>query len=166
MPSPAKIRAATIQPAPVRKSITVKADAARAFEVFTRRIGSWWPRTHCIASSPQKDVVLEPRADGRWFEIGEDGSQCNWGKVLAWEPPARLLLAWQIGADWKYDSDLITEVEVTFTPLDSGVTRVDLEHRNLERFGDKIDDMRSMIDSPNGWSGILKTYAEVAEAAD
>jgi len=159
------IRPATIQPAPVRKSITVKADAARAFEVFTAGIGRWWPRSHCIASSPQKDVVLEPKVGGRWFEIGEDGSQCNWGKVLAWDPPARVLLAWQVGGDWKYDPDLVTEVEVTFTPLDSGSTRVDLEHRNLERFGDKIEPVRSQIDSPNGWTGILKLYAEAAEAS-
>ena len=166
MTSTAKIRPATIQPAPVRKSITVKADAARAFEVFTGRIGSWWPRSHCIGSSPQKTVVLEPKAGGRWFEIGADGTQCSWGKVLAWEPPARLLLAWQIGADWKYDPDFTTEVEVTFTALDGGTTRVDLEHRNLERFGDKIEDVRSKIDSPNGWSAILKTYSEVADASE
>jgi uncharacterized protein YndB with AHSA1/START domain len=159
------IRPATIQPAPVRKSVTVKADAARAFEVFTGGIGRWWPRSHCIASSPQKDVVLEPKVGGRWFEIGEDGSQCNWGKVLAWEPPARLLLAWQVGADWKYDPNLVTEVEVTFTPVEGGATRVDLEHRNLERFGDKIEPVRSQIDSPNGWTGILKLYAEAAEAS-
>ena len=161
--SSATIRPATIHPAPVRKSITVKADAARAFEVFTGRIGSWWPRSHCIASSPQKDVVLEPRAGGRWYEIGEDGSQCNWGKVLAWEPPVRVVLAWQIGADWKYDPDLTTEVEVTFTPVEGGATRVDLEHRNLERFGDKAETVRASIDSEGGWGGILKVYAEVAE---
>ena len=112
----------TIRPAPVRKSITVKADAARAFAVFTGRIGSWWPRSHCIASSPQKDVVLEPKVGGRWFEIGEDGSQCNWGMVLAWEPPLRVLLAWQINANWKYDPELVTEVEVTFTPVEGGAT--------------------------------------------
>jgi uncharacterized protein YndB with AHSA1/START domain len=154
----------TIRPAPVRKSVTVKADAARAFAVFTGGIGRWWPRSHCIASSPQKDVVMEPRAGGRWYEIGEDGSHCNWGKVLAWEPPTRVLLAWQISADWKYDPDLVTEVEVRFTPLSDGKTRVDLEHRNLERFGDKIEGIRSQIDSPNGWTAILKVYAEVAEA--
>jgi uncharacterized protein YndB with AHSA1/START domain len=108
-------------------------------------------------------VVLEPKVGGRWFEIGEDGSQCNWGKVLAWEPPTRVLLAWQIGADWKYDPDLVTEVEVTFTPIEGGATRVDLEHRNLERFGDKIDTVRAAIDSEGGWSGILKVYAESAE---
>ncbi len=153
----------TIRPAPVRKSITVEADAKHAFEVFTARIGSWWPRSHCIASSPQKDVVIEPRTGGRWYEIGEDGSQCDWGKVLAFEPPARLLLAWQINGSWKYDPDLVTEVEVKFTPLDGGRTRVELEHRNLERMGDKAEDVRTAINSEGGWSGILKTYAEVAE---
>src|SRR5579883_1667812 len=116
-----------------------------------------------IASSPQKDVVIEPAAGGRWFEIGEDGSQCNWGRVLAWEPPTRLLLAWQIDGNWKYDPNFLTEVEVTFTPLASGETRVDLEHRNLERFGEKSNEVRGMIDSEDGWSGIMKRYAEVAE---
>jgi uncharacterized protein YndB with AHSA1/START domain len=156
-------RPVTIHPAPVRKSITIKADAARAFEVFTGRIERWWPRSHSIASTPRKELVLEPKVGGRWFEIGEDGSQCEWGKVLAWEPPARVLLAWQINGDWKYDPELITEVEVTFTPLDDGTTRVDLEHRNIERFGDKIEPMRAAMDSPDGWSGILKLYAELAE---
>ena len=153
----------TIRPAPVRKSITVKADAAHAFEVFAARVGSWWPRSHSIGSSPQKNVVMEPRAGGRWYEIGEDGSQCNWGKVLAWEPPSRLLLAWQINGDWKYDPDLVTEVEVRFTPLAGGETRVELEHRNIERFGDKAESVRTAIDAEGGWGGILKTYAEVAE---
>jgi uncharacterized protein YndB with AHSA1/START domain len=151
-----------IRPAPVRKSITVNADAARAFEVFASRIASWWPRSHTIGSSPQKDIVLEPRAGGRWYEIGEDGSQCNWGKVLAWDPPARLLLAWQIDGNWKYDPDLVTEVEVTFTPLGEDTTRVDLEHRNLERFGDKIEPVRNAIDSDGGWTQILKSYAQLA----
>jgi uncharacterized protein YndB with AHSA1/START domain len=154
----------TIRPAPVRKSITVKADAVRAFEIFTGGIGRWWPRSHFIGSSPQQEVMMEPRAGGRWYEIGEDGSHCNWGKVLAWEPPVRVLLAWQISADWKYDPDLITEVEVRFTALSEAETRVDLEHRNLERFGDKVEGMRTQIDSPNGWTTILKLYAEAAEA--
>src|ERR1700722_2110571 len=153
----------TIRPAPVRKSITVEADAARAFEVFTSRMGSWWPRSHCIGTSPQKDVVVEPRVGGRWYEIGEDGSHCNWGKVLAWEPPTRVLLAWQINGDWKHDPDLVTEVEVTFTPVGKDTTRVDLEHRNIERFGDKVDTVRTALDSEGGWSGILRTYAQVTE---
>jgi uncharacterized protein YndB with AHSA1/START domain len=154
-----------IRPAPVRKSITVKTDAGRAFDVFTSRIGSWWPHSHSIGSSPQKNIVLEPRTGGRWFEIGEDGSECNWGKVLAWEPPSRVLLAWQINGDWKYDPDLVTEVEVTFTALAPGLTRVDLEHRNLERFGDKVEPVRNAIDSEGGWTQIIKLYGQAAESA-
>jgi Activator of Hsp90 ATPase homolog 1-like protein len=84
--------------------------------------------------------------------------------VLAWEPPARVLLAWQIDGDWTYDPDLVTEVEVTFTPIGPDTTRVDLEHRNIERFGDKIEPARAALDSEGGWSGILKIYAETAEA--
>ena len=154
-----------IRPAPVRKSIVVKADAAHAFEVFTAGIGNWWPRSHSVGASPQTSVVMEPRSGGRWYEIGQDGSQCNWGKVLAWEPPSRLLLAWQISGDWKYDPDLVTEVEVKFTSLGGGETRVELEHRNIERFGDKAETMRSAIDSEGGWSAIVKLYAEAAERA-
>jgi uncharacterized protein YndB with AHSA1/START domain len=154
-----------IRPAPVRKSITVNADAACAFEVFTDRIGIWWPHSHTIGSSPQKNIVLEPRAGGRWFEIGEDGSECTWGKVLAWEPPVRLLLAWQINGNWKYDPDLVTEVEVTFTPVGKDTTRVDLEHRNLERFGDKAEPVRNAIDSEGGWTQILRFYGQAAESS-
>ncbi len=128
-----------IRPEPVRRSVTLKADPARAFEVFAAGMDRWWPRTHSVGSSPQRRVVLEPVAGGRWYEIGEDGSECLWGKVLAYEPPARLLLAWQIDVDWRYDPSLVTEVEVRFTPLAEGGTRVDLEHRDLERFGDKAE---------------------------
>ena len=154
-----------IRPAPVRKSIVVKADAAHAFEVFTAGIGSWWPRSHSVGASPQTSVVMEPRSGGRWYEIGQDGSQCNWGKVLAFEPPSRLLLAWQINGDWKYDPALVTEVEVKFTSLGGGQTRVELEHRNIERFGDKAESVRTAIDSEGGWSAIVKLYAEAAESA-
>ena len=154
-----------IRPAPVRKSIVVKADAAHAFEVFTARISNWWPRSHSVGASPQTSVVMEPRSGGRWYEIGQDGSQCNWGKVLAWEPPSRVLLAWQINSDWKYQEDLITEVEVKFTPIAGGETRVELEHRNIERFGDKAEKVRTAIDSEGGWSAIVKLYAEAAERA-
>jgi uncharacterized protein YndB with AHSA1/START domain len=153
-----------IRPAPVRKTVTVRAGAARAFEVFAGGIGSWWPHSHSVGSSPQKNVVLEPRAGGRWFEIGEDGQECNWGRVLAWEPPARLLLAWQINGNWKYDPDLVTEVEVTFTAVGPDLTRVDLEHRDLERFGDKMEPVRTAIDSEGGWTQIIRLYAQAAES--
>ena len=152
-----------IQPAPVRKTVTVAADPARAFAVFTSRLDAWWPSTHHIGASPIKHAVLEPGVGGRWYEIGEDGGETNWGEVLAWEPPLRLVLGWRI-KDWKYDPEVLTEVEVVFTPLADGSTRVDLEHRHLERLGESADRARMNFDAPNGWGKILDQFRAVAEA--
>lgn len=149
----------TISPAPVRKSLTVKASPQRAFEVFTAGFASWWPPTHHIGASPMKTAVIEPRVGGRWYETGEDGSQCEWGDVLVWSPPTRLVLAWRLGADWVYHADLLTEVEVTFTPVGQA-TRVDFEHRHLERMGEAAETARVSLDSDGGWTGILKLYAD------
>jgi len=153
-----------ITPAPVRKSILVNADASRAFEIFTQNIGRWWPRDKTIGSSPQTDVVLEPGVGGRWYEVGQDNSQCNWGKVLVWAPPRRLVLAWQIGSDWKFDPQLITEVEIQFTPQGASAegqerTRVDLDHRGLENLGAAAERLRAAFDSDNGWAGVLRGLA-------
>ena len=154
-----------IRPAPVKKSVVVKADVERSFSAFTSRIGKWWPRTHSIGSTPQADVIIEPRVGGRWYERSGDGSECEWGKVLAWDPPGRLILAWQVDGDWKYNPALVLEVEVTFTALEAGVTRVDLEHRNLERYGDRAAEVREKIGSDGGWAGILKSFVADTEAA-
>jgi len=151
------MNAPTIQPAPIRKSLVVKADAARAFTVFTGRMGSWWPRSHSTGQSPQVDVIVEPRAGGRWYERGEDGSETEWGKVLQWQPPGHVLLAWQLDGNWKYNPACVTEVEINFTALDSGGTRVDFEHRHLERLGDNAGAVRERLNS--GWGGILDLYA-------
>ena len=149
----------TITPAPVRKTIAVKAAPERAFAVFTANMGRWWLRSHSINGGvPMKDVIIEPRVGGRWYELGEDGSQCDWGKVLAWEPPRRVLLGWQIDGAWKYDPALITEVEVNFVP-ENGGTRVELEHRHLERMGAAAKAARQAVDSPGGWSGLLEAFA-------
>jgi uncharacterized protein YndB with AHSA1/START domain len=151
-----------IRPAPVRRSIFVNAPQAHAFEVFTGGIGRWWPKTHAIGDAEVDKPVIEPREGGRWYERGVDGSECEIGKVLAWEPPARLLLAWQLDPDWKFDPDLITEVEVTFTP-EAGGTRVEFEHRNLERLGDRAEEMAEKIGSPGGWTTVLQLYSEASE---
>jgi uncharacterized protein YndB with AHSA1/START domain len=154
---------ATIVPAPIRKEIRVKASPARAFEIFTAGMSKWWLKSHSISptKSPIKDIVIEPRAGGRWFERGEDGSECSWGKVLAWEPPQRLLLAWQIDGQFRFDPSLITEVELRFTAEGSG-TVVELEHRQLERLGDKSAEIRKLFDSDCGWSGLLEGFAREA----
>jgi uncharacterized protein YndB with AHSA1/START domain len=155
----------TVKPAPVRKSVTVAVSPQRAFEVFTERFDHWWPRSHSIGASPLKQAVIEPREGGRWYGKLEDGSEQPWGDVLAWEPPSRLLLAWRIGAQWTYDADLLTEVEVTFTPEGEG-TRVVLEHRLLERMGEGAEATRAMFDAEGGWGGLLAAFAaETANAS-
>ena len=83
----------TIKPATVRRSVTVAASPEQAFKVFTADIGRWWPSSHKIGATAFKSAIIEPRAGGRWFEVGEDGGECQWGNVLAWEPPSRLVLA-------------------------------------------------------------------------
>jgi uncharacterized protein YndB with AHSA1/START domain len=115
--------------ASVRKELTIKASQARAFRTFTELIDEWWPRSHHIGKVELKKAVLEPRQGGRWYEIGVDGSECNWGRVLVWDPPARLILAWQINADWQYDPNLVTEVEVNFVQEGPNLTRFTLEPR-------------------------------------
>jgi uncharacterized protein YndB with AHSA1/START domain len=150
----------TISPAPVRKSIQVKTSQERAFEIFTAHMGRWWIKGHSINSSPQQDVIIEPRAGGRWYERGEDGSECDWGHVIAWDPPQRVVFAWQINGEWRFDPSLVTEVEIRFTSEGANATRVDLEHRNLDRFGAKAATTRASLDSDGGWAGLLKAYAE------
>jgi uncharacterized protein YndB with AHSA1/START domain len=158
----------TISPAPIRKTIRVAAAPARAFEVFTAGMARWWIKTHSPnpTRSPIKDIVMEPRTGGRWFERGEDGSECDWGKVLVWEPPTgrgsgRLLLAWQIDGHLRFDSALVTELEIHFTADGTG-TRVTLEHRDLERLGDKAAAIHQLFDSDCGWSGLLDEFAKAA----
>ncbi|HEX4098101.1 MAG TPA: SRPBCC family protein [Caulobacteraceae bacterium] len=148
-----------IMPAPVRRSIDVKVSQKRAFEVFTGSIGAWWPRGHHIGETEMQSVTIEPREGGRWYETGQDGVECDWGRVLVWDPHGRLVLAWQVSAAFKYDPTILTEVELNFTPIGERETRVELEHRNLERFGDKAEQFASQISSPGGWTKVLEDYA-------
>jgi|SRR5579872_2290118 len=153
-----------IRPAPIRKTLLVKADQAKTFATFASSMGRWWPREHSIiGTSPQVDVIIEPRVGGRWYELGEDGSQCDWGRVLAWEPPGRLVLTWQLGSDWRYDPALVTEIELIFTALGPNRTQVQLEHRNLERYGDAAQIMKAALDSTDGWDGTLLLFVAAAE---
>ena len=151
-----------IQPAPVRKSVVVRAPRERAFEVFTAGIGRWWPKTHHIGAAEMQTQVIEPRLGGRWFERDIDGTECEIGKVLVWDPPEVLVLAWQLTPDWKFDPALVTEVEVRFVSETRNTTRVQLEHRHLERLGDRAEALRQQIDSPNGWGALLDLYARAA----
>jgi uncharacterized protein YndB with AHSA1/START domain len=148
---------------PVRKQLLVKASQARAFAVFTENMSRWWPATHSILKSPLKECIVEPRVGGRWYSVGEDGSSCQNGYVISWQPPHGLVLAWQINADWQFDPDLITEVEVKFIAESGQTTRVELEHRLLERMGAKAAVARNAVDSPGGWTAILDNFKKDAD---
>ncbi len=150
---------------PVRKSVTVHASPDRAFRVFTDDFDSWWPRTHHIGKSPMKRAIIEGKAGGRCYTEQEDGTDCDWGRVLVWEPPNRLVFAWQITPEWGYQPDLdqSSEVEIRFTPTPDGGTQVDLEHRHLERHGAGGPSMRASVDSEGGWGGLVKLYAARVE---
>ena len=149
----------------VHHAITVAATQERAFTMFTEGINQWWPRTHKIGPSELAEAVLEPHEGGRWYERDVDGSECEWGKVLVWEPPARVVLAWQISGEWAYDADLHTEVEVTFAAEGPDRTRVELEHRGLDAYGDRAEEMRETFDGSNAWRGILEEFAQSVDAA-
>jgi hypothetical protein len=155
----------TIKPAPVRRSIEVNAPQAKAFEVFARRTSAWWPKSHHIGKSALVEAIIEPKVDGRWYERCEDGTECEWGRVLAWNPPGGLTLAWQLNAAFKFDPALVTEVEVKFVPLADNRTRVELEHRLLERFGEDADKISGQVGSDGGWTAILRSFAATAEAS-
>ena len=144
----------------IRSEVIVEAPPDRAFRVFTEKMDTWWPATHHIGKADLKSIVLERRANGRWAEIGTDGSECQWGKVLVWDPPKRIVLGWQLTAEWQFDETFLTEVEVSFTPMGASQTRVALEHRNLERFGAMEEQIAKSVDG--GWAQILQGYAEAA----
>lgn len=152
--------------APVKKSVVVKTSQERAFSVFTNGIDRWWPRQHHIGTSPMKSAVLEPRTGGRWYTTSQDGTECDAGRVLAWDPPRRVVLAWQITAQWQFDPNFVTEVEVTFTPTGARETLVELEHRNLERFGDSVGQILEQIDGEGGWPLLLNQFAAVANESE
>lgn len=144
---------------PVRRAIRVPLDPPRAFDLFTARFGEWWPAGKQIGASPMQRAILEPGVGGRWYERAVDGTECDWGRVLIWEPPTRLVLAWQINAAWQYDPAFVTEVEVRFIAQADGGTRVEVEHRDLDRFGADAGPTRSALDSSEGWPGLLVAYA-------
>jgi uncharacterized protein YndB with AHSA1/START domain len=150
----------TIAAAPIRKRLRVEAPQQKAFQVFMAGMGRWWPKDHSLLKTPQRDVVVEPRPGGRWYEVGEDGSEYEWGRVLEWDEPHRAVLAWQLNGEWAYDPHFETEVEIVFRPDGDG-TIVEFEHRKLEAFERTARDGHVMS-MDEGWGTILEGYrAEV-----
>jgi len=143
--------------APVRKSIRVNATPARAFDVFTSGLGRWWPLNHGIGKQPRRGVVMEARLGGRWYELAEDGTETNVGKIILWEPPQRFVMTWDINSQWKPDTTIGSEIEVRFVAEGANATRVELEHRKFEQLGAEGGaKMRKDVDG--GWPGLLEVF--------
>ena len=151
----------------VRKSVTVNATPETAFDIFTADFDSWWPRSHHLGKTPMTRSVIETRKGGRCYSEHEDGAEVQWGTVLVWEPPQRVVLAWQIAADWKCEPDLskASEVDIRFTPVAGGKTRVDLEHRNFERMTAGGEAMRAGGGAEGGWGTLLPLFSDRVDAA-
>ena len=147
----------------VKCSVEVKAPPARAFDLFSQNMGAWWPRGRTPAAQPHAALVVEPREDGRWFERDADGHETPWGKVLAWDPPRRLVLGWQLNHQFRFDPGLLMEVEILFDEIAGGGTRVMLEHRNLERLGVEAEVFAGKVRS--GWPERLADFAGFAGQA-
>ena len=145
----------------VKRSITVNASPAKAFEVFTTKFGSWWPKDYSISEAGMADFIMEPRVGGRWYELSNDGTECDTGRVLAYDPPDRVVFAWHLDAQFQFDPDPAhaSEVEVRFVDAGDGRTRVELEHRGFERHVD-AEGVRTGVEG--GWSYILDLYAAEA----
>ena len=154
----------TEQGVSVQRSVTVKAGLEHAFNVFTDGFDTWWPRSHHIGKKPLMKAVIEPRAGGRCFGREPDGNDCQWGTVTTWDPPNRLVIAWQIDPSWQFEPDLSksSEVEVRFTAEAGEMTRVDLEHRHLERHGKDFEKVRVGVGGPGGWGGLLQIFGRTA----
>jgi uncharacterized protein YndB with AHSA1/START domain len=147
--------------AAVRKQIVVPASQQRAFEVFTAGFGDFKPREHNLMASPIAKTVFEPRVGGHIVDIADDGSECPWARILAYEPHDRVVFSWDIGPDWQLvaDPDNASEVEVRFVAESPERTRVELEHRHLDRHGPGWEAVRDGIADDAGWPLYLDRYA-------
>lgn len=146
---------------PLHGTTTVGVPVEQAFRVFTNSFNTWWPFEYHIGRAEVAEIVLEPRVGGRWYERGIDGSECDWGRVLVWEPPHRLVLTWQITGQWQFDPDPehASEIEVRFTPDGPELTTVDLEHRLLHRL-DTGQAVHDTITGGGGWTTILERFGK------
>lgn len=148
--------------ASVRTQIVVDAPIERAFRVFTERFGSFKPPEHNLLDVEIAETVFEPREGGHLYDRGVDGSECRWARVLAYEPPDRVVISWDINPQWQIETELekTSEVEVRFIPETPERTRVELEHRNLDRHGDGWEGVREGVGGDGGWPLYLQRFAE------
>jgi uncharacterized protein YndB with AHSA1/START domain len=151
----------------VRRQIVVAAPLEKAFEVFTARFGDFKPPEHNLLAAPIAETVFEPRVGGSIHDRGTDGSECRWARVLAYEPPARVVFSWDIGPTWQVESEPenASEVEVTFTAEGPDRTRVELEHRKLDRHGPGWEAVAGGVGADDGWPLYLDRYAALLTPA-
>jgi uncharacterized protein YndB with AHSA1/START domain len=151
----------------VRLDVTVAVPRAHAFRVFTEQFDQIKPRDHNLLAVDIARTVLEPRAGGSVYDVGVDGTECHWARVLAFEPPQRLLIAWDIGAQWQLetDPDRASEVEVLFVETGPAQTRVELAHRHLDRHGEGWQHARSALENGSGWPLYLHRFIDLVEGA-
>jgi DNA-binding transcriptional ArsR family regulator/uncharacterized protein YndB with AHSA1/START domain len=154
------------QVTPVRVQIVVNAPIERAFTLFTSRFGDFKPPEHNILSVPIAETIFEPHVGGHIYDRGVDGSECRWARVLAYEPPHRVLFSWDLNAQWQVETDhaKTSEVEVRFVAEAADRTRVELEHRNLERHGEGWQAVSDGVGSDDGWALYLRRYADLVRA--
>ncbi len=150
----------------VRKEIVVQAPIERAFSVFTDRFGDFKPREHNLLGAPITETVFEPRVGGHIYDRSEDGSECRWARILAYEPPARVVFSWDIGPTWQLEPDPAntSEVEVRFVAEGPDRTRVELEHRHIDRHGPGWEAVHHGVDGDGGWPLYLDRYAALLSA--
>jgi uncharacterized protein YndB with AHSA1/START domain len=154
-----------VQDTTVRAQVVVDAPLERAFSVFTEDFGSFKPREHNLLAVEIAETVFEPRVGGHLYDRGVDGSECRWARVLAYEPPHRVVLSWDISPQWQLETDpeKTSEWEVRFVPETPQRTRVELEHRNLERHGAGWESERDGVGGGGGWPLYLQRFAEVVK---
>ncbi len=149
----------------VHRQIVVQAPIEKAFAVFTERFGDFKPKEHNLLGSPIAETVFEPRAGGHIYDRGEDGSECRWATVLAYEPPNRVVFSWDIGPTWQVETERenVSEVEVRFAAETPERTRVELEHRDIDRHGPGWESVAGGVGAPDGWTLYLDRYAALFE---
>lgn len=157
----------TAQNAVFRKTLHVEVPIETAFRVFTDRMGAWWPASHHVGNMAFKNILIDHRTGGRWYEINAKGEECIWGTVVAWEAPRQVVLSWHLQPDWTFSPDLARASEVALEFIAEGPerTRVEFEHRHLERHGAGWEKLREQVGSEGGWPAILALYVGMAQGS-
>lgn len=153
---------------PIRKSVVVNIGVERAFELFVNKFDAIKPREHNLLAVPIAETIFEPRVGGHIFDLGTDGTRCEWARVLAYEPPSRVVFSWDIGPTWQLESDpaRTSEVEVRFVAESANRTRVELEHRHLDRHGEGWPAVADGVDGDAGWPLYLQRFMEVVDTVE